>query len=1107
MKTMNKYLKVVLCFIAFVFCSFMVVLGPSISAVSAMEFTKAEYNLAINSIKMPTKVNAQEGDFLIPVHTQLSASWGDADTVNHIVRVIDPAGVSHDFDATAGAAVEDKDSNYFTLSADKVKVNALNNGNYKVVYITKTVKGSGESAVTKTYYSNTYNVAVENVTYELDFTNADGLTNLYKSEVVKGSSKIEVFSVKANIVGAEGSITLTPDKCVTVIKNGAIQKLDAEGSDFTYDATAGKYYVNPTATGSYTIEYTYKESTNRPTKSFEIKVVEQADFKEGTKLTASTPTLPSMELGKTGITLPKLTVNNEYNKNIAHNVTKIVVKKQYSDIYCELGANTYTFDFTLDKFQNATSYEDLAGIYEITYYYQDAYGNVAGHKAEKTIKTSYISASTNPSVYLSYNYDITEDSSALEGKNDFSVNGGVVTDYADTELKTNYGYNEVYLPAMYGEDNITATKDLIFVRILRNANTKRAYYVDNYKVEDGKLVKVNYGEVGYNYAFQTDANDKETKTGTPNKAQKFQFSATGSDAEFAGEYYLEYQVVSTTVKNRTGELFMPGTTKEYTINVTKDPTNTSESKTNIEIKNLTNTSIRPENGVKVTVSSSDEKELDTRIKNAVYYYTSKVVSGVEETVTEEQFKTDIINAFNTAKSVVNGYAGVLDHEELKKAMTSLGYVNFTIVTESENKNEFVVDSFDTTILKTDANFAADNKVVVYAVAFNDSVQFAVDSVELTLKQTDEANAPVATIVNAGSLVGETNEVSDAKTFKQSDTIVLPTVSYLDADTTLQMSVKYYIDTPETDAGLVFKSPKGAEYNIANNTVVGGTLSNLATGNYYVVYTAIDDAGNTTVTYFTFTVVDSSKPILLVDVTSENETTQSGSTITAEVDSVLNFETLVRSGDGKFTDYTKDFNVEIKITNENGLSAIPSGDAINSYKFEDVGSYTVTISAVDKLDPTRKTDVKVLYVEIKAPTIEWLEEFDIPQHATLNSEVYLPYIAASHNAKVTVSVTAPGGSTPVAGDAKTTVKDGYLVWYFKTNENQKGTYTVKYTATSQYGVITKEFSIKVGDSVAPTIEMEYENELAQNIVYTGTDIEYLFEVVKSILSNFYTFTIY
>ena len=54
---MNKYFKVVLCFIAFIFCSFMVVLGPSISAVSAMEYTKAEYNLAINSIKMPTKVD------------------------------------------------------------------------------------------------------------------------------------------------------------------------------------------------------------------------------------------------------------------------------------------------------------------------------------------------------------------------------------------------------------------------------------------------------------------------------------------------------------------------------------------------------------------------------------------------------------------------------------------------------------------------------------------------------------------------------------------------------------------------------------------------------------------------------------------------------------------------------------------------------------------------------------------------------------------------------------------------------------------------------------------------------------------------------------------
>ena len=69
MKTMNKYFKVILCFIAFVICSFMIVLSPSITAVSAMEKAMAEYDMAIKSIQMPTKVspnskNVKEQKFL-----------------------------------------------------------------------------------------------------------------------------------------------------------------------------------------------------------------------------------------------------------------------------------------------------------------------------------------------------------------------------------------------------------------------------------------------------------------------------------------------------------------------------------------------------------------------------------------------------------------------------------------------------------------------------------------------------------------------------------------------------------------------------------------------------------------------------------------------------------------------------------------------------------------------------------------------------------------------------------------------------------------------------------------------------------------------------------
>ena len=54
-----------------------------------------------------------------------------------------------------------------------------------------------------------------------------------------------------------------------------------------------------------------------------------------------------------------------------------------------------------------------------------------------------------------------------------------------------------------------------------------------------------------------------------------------------------------------------------------------------------------------------------------------------------------------------------------------------------------------------------------------------------------------------------------------------------------------------------------------------------TGIYYVAYTATDIAGNTSVMYFTFEVVDTSKPILSVQPVAD-DITISGNTVTYRV---------------------------------------------------------------------------------------------------------------------------------------------------------------------------------------------------------------------------------
>ena len=189
---------------------------------------------------------------------------------------------------------------------------------------------------------------------------------------------------------------------------------------------------------------------------------------------------------------------------------------------------------------------------------------------------------------------------ADNGKNNFKVKTGEEVDLdASTNLRQEYGYSQIFLPAIYGTDTITNTEDLIFVRVLKNASSTKRYYIDNVKYEGGQLVQVKYGEQGYNYALNgityADENDKvgtlqnttDSIIGNPNQASKFRFTASGNDKDYAGTYYLEYLVYSKTVKTRYGTLKAAGTDAMYSITILNTEISTKESDLKLEIENLT----------------------------------------------------------------------------------------------------------------------------------------------------------------------------------------------------------------------------------------------------------------------------------------------------------------------------------------------------------------------------------------------------------------------------------------------------------------------------------------------------------------------------------------
>lgn len=1083
MKVLNKYFKVVLCFMAFALCSFMFAFTPSLTAAFAVDYTIAQYNAAINAIKMPQEevdYSVAGAKFKVPLlDTVLGNKVGDGvkddEIADYTIRVIDPAGYKHDY-KVGGVK---NDAKYFTgIEDNNLIVNAKNDGEYKVVYIVT----EGE----RTYYSNSYKVTVKNVSYELDFSTPvyDAVEtdkvigydyNLIRTKLEKSNTPYEIPVAYAKAVNGD----VTKNKAtIKVTKNGAPQVENETGSIFTSVTTGSetKYYITPSETGVYTIEYSYEESINRPTKTYTINVLEEF---EADKLTlASSPTMPTISLGKKDIKLPKLTFNAGDEKNVDVNVKSIVIEKDKSDgrIACTLTNNNFEFDMTPAAF-GADSYEEMVGNYTVKYTVEDAYG-----KTKTEIFTiDGVTVSTKPSIYLAYDYNKTT-----------AVKEDVIG--AEIELKAEYVTGkEIVLPAAYVEDAVTENfDDFIIIRTIRKGSTY--YYVDNYKYneEDGTYMvaanKVSSTDKSYNASGDTNIGDVT-------KEVRFKFN---TEENIEGTYYVEYRVISKEVKQRESSLYVNGTTEKYTFKVVSSHEATTPT---IEITNLKDSSVKATDKITVKVSSKDD--LDTRIKNAVFTYSS--MKTIDNSFADyDTIKDYDLNDFITyAIGKVTGATGyektrnILDDERFIAEMNKY-YNDFAKVEAVEgSKDNFALNLTE-----------ASDEVTVVAVALNDDGYVATDTRVLDIKDTVNDNvAPVIKIHQIDNVWQDTTDAGNVKvkefTVGQGVDVKLPVLYVTDnTDKTLSLNVMYYIDSPENSNGSInYLSPTGKNFYYEKvggaeaQVIDGGKITTSQTGVYYVCYTATDAAGNTSVMYFTFVVEDTSKPILSVEAVG-NGITQSGNTVEGPKGSVVDFEATLRSADGK-KDYTDNEKSTIKITvddNGKGLDYQLSGNSKTSYMFNDYGTYVVTITA--SYDG-READSKVVRVVISKEEIKWLSEFDVPQYAVKDKEVFLPDVAASNGAVVTVSVTAPGGSAPTEGDAeKVTDANGYTYWMFKTNKESKGTYTVTYTATTDEDVLTKTFSIKVGDNVAPVMSFN-KGELEQDLIYDGeNDIEYVLEVNKS-----------
>ncbi len=1081
MKQLKKYFKLTFCFLAFAVMSIVFAFSPVLTTYAAeLSYTIETYNAAINSIKMPkTSIDVSKGEeFTIPLlNTALAGGKTSglfADTAtNYTIRVVDPSGQAHDYVVDGS----ENDTTYFdetNIGSGYLGINALNNGKYDIIYI---ITNAG-----RTYYSNTYSVTVKNISYELDFIDSDtGLNKLVPLSMKTSSEAFEVPVANVKVVDSDNDeVIQTVIPTVTV--NGAPQEW--ADSDYIYESE-GKYYIIPSESGTITLEYTYKQGSNPPTVTYTIKVSDDFVAPTSDDLTITTPTMPSVELGDTDITLPNLTVSDNYNTNVEYNVTSIVITKTNNEsITKTLSNNTFEFDMTKEFF-GVDSYADMVGNYRVTYNIADAYGNT---KSISVIIRN-VTDSTRPSVYMAYDYEIdAETKNPVQEENEDGVMVDAVnTDYA-VDLKIHYGYSELKLPAIYATDKVTEYKDFTFIRYIQNTKNHTIYYVDNLKVEDGEVVEVQEGETGYNYSG-------DPNIGKFNKSVKFKFSSDDSQiSDYAGEYTIGYYVLANTISKQESYVYRTGTTR-YTITVLSRATvgedSDDTSTPTIQINNVkNNATISSDDVINVNITSSDD--IDTRLKNAVFYYYSET--------SENDLATDIQNAIRTVSSnpesdTAKNLCNVLDDPLFITEMQKL-YSGFGIATvDPDNSN-----SFDIELVEYDAE--RNGRVLnLVAVALNDEGNIATSTRVLNIKDVDEELAPEYSIINAGSFSTDSTNILETLEFDQVEEVTLPTIQFTDDDDYLSLNVNYYIGTPDSvGTGLQYLSPTGKQ--MSGDTITGGTITTSKVGTYYVIYTATDDAGNMTTVYFTFVVNDSSDPYLSVNAEGTNingeDVTISGNTISGEIGAVISFDPTMYSSSGD--DITNDPQTQISYTIDDGgqgLDYTTTGDYM-SFAFNSEGEYTIKFTAKYGEEGTEVE--RIYYISISMPKLTWNFDIDVPEYAKQGETIILPDLTASQGnikADVTVTVTDPDGLVPENGDAVRTQNGDAMVWTFRTNDNTRGTYKVTYTAKTDYGTISQTFEIKVGDNVAPTFTMNYENELSQEIVYDGTNqIEYNINLNRS-----------
>ncbi|MFA6860394.1 MAG: hypothetical protein WCR30_03300 [Clostridia bacterium] len=379
---------------------------------------------------------------------------------------------------------------------------------------------------------------------------------------------------------------------------------------------------------------------------------------------------------------------------------------------------------------------------------------------------------------------------------------------------------------------------------------------------------------------------------------------------------------------------------------------------------------------------------------------------------------------------------------------------------------------------------AGKKLFVYVVSTDDSGNQGLLVKTVNIVNIEDAVAPTFTSIDI------TNSSFEETKISQDDKVVLPTITFTDNVVT-HTNIKAFVVHVST--GETFSvANQNVTRDFANNTITltKGEFQATLFGEYSITFVATDAGNNITAKAYSLTVaktISSSITLSSLPTAFIDQKMELGEKIEMPVPKVV-------SSNG--------VEVEEPIYT---VTKIAGGNAeLDQEKFipSDTGTYKIAYNVSEDIEgaivQTFTQTYTIVVTDTKAPTITVNGSF--PDVLEKGASYEIPKFSASD------SFSAPTVSDPnwvaygVGIDEsslkieilRTSILDGEVIYYndedskFNRVFAQNGVYTIRYSAKDILGhETTKEYTIKVGDTINPVLEIENEDVNLPTTVKLGS----------------------